>query len=202
MGVTEERGERLSFTAAARRAQIIDAAIETIAQHGFGAATFARIAEHAELSSTRLISYHFKDKQELIDEVVGAILAELGGFVGERMARETTARGALRAYLRASSEFTDTRRSRMKALLAVFTSGALPFDPTDQAPILSPLEKLLRDGQAAGEFRDFDPLVMASVVQRSVEGLPMLLETRPDLDVGAYSDEIWTLFDLATRRTP
>ena len=54
-----EHGTRRSFTEGARRAQIVQAAIETIAEAGFRHATFARIAERAGLSSTGLISYHF-----------------------------------------------------------------------------------------------------------------------------------------------
>jgi AcrR family transcriptional regulator len=38
-----------SFTAQARRAQIVRAAIETIAELGYGQASFARIAERAGL---------------------------------------------------------------------------------------------------------------------------------------------------------
>jgi hypothetical protein len=32
-----------------------------------------------------------------------------------------------------------------------------------------------------------------------VDGLPFLLETRPDLDLGAYADELVETFDIATR---
>ncbi|MEP7024912.1 MAG: TetR family transcriptional regulator, partial [Actinomycetota bacterium] len=48
-----------SVTAMARRSQIVTATIDVIAEVGFGQASFARIAERAGLSSTRLISYHF-----------------------------------------------------------------------------------------------------------------------------------------------
>ena len=60
----------------------------------------------------------------------------------------------------------------------------------------------MRAGQAAGEFRAFDPAVMATLVQRAVDGLPFLLDVRPDLDVAAYGREVVTVFDLATRAQP
>jgi TetR/AcrR family fatty acid metabolism transcriptional regulator len=41
-----------TFTESARRAQIVQAAIETIAEVGYARASYARIAEHAGLSST------------------------------------------------------------------------------------------------------------------------------------------------------
>jgi hypothetical protein len=40
---------------------------------------------------------------------------------------------------------------------------------------------------------------LGSLVQRSVDGLLFLLETRPDLDLDAYADELVEAFDLATR---
>jgi len=191
-----------SFIASARRAQIVKAAIETIAEVGFSGASFARIAERAGLSSTRLISYHFDGKDELVAEVTTTVISTLGRFVGERMAQETTPEGALRTYLRANFEFTRTHRTQMKALVAVFMSGAMRYDAADSAQTLSPIEAVLRTGQASGAFREFDIAVMAAVVQRCVEGLPLLLDTRPDLDPGTYADEVTTLFDLATRRVP
>jgi len=41
--------------------------------------------------------------------------------------------------------------------------------------------------------------VVATAVQRAVEGLPFLLESVPDLDCAAYGRELVTLFDLGTR---
>lgn len=201
MQVTGHGAVPRSFTASARRAQIVKAAIETIAELGFAAASFARIAERAGLSSTRLISYHFDGKDELVAEVAADVISSLGQFVGERMQHETTPAGALRTYLRANFEFTATHRIQMKALVAVFMSGGMRYE-ADSAQTLSPIEAILRDGQASGAFRDFDAGVMAAVVQRCVEGLPLLLDSRPDLDPGAYADEVTTLFDLATRQAP
>ena len=43
---------------------------------------------------------------------------------------------------------------------------------------------------------------MATLVQRAVDGLPFLLDVRPDLDVAAYGREVVTVFDLATRAQP
>jgi hypothetical protein len=50
--------------------------------------------------------------------------------------------------------------------------------------------------RSSGAFRTFDPFIMGSVIQRSVDGLGFLLETQPDLDLGAYADELVETFDL------
>jgi AcrR family transcriptional regulator len=195
-------GERdRTFTERARRAQIVAAAMETIADVGYARASFARIAKRAGLSSTGLISYHFAGKEELISEVVREVYTAMSGFMSERMRAHTSAPAALRTYIEATIEFIGTHRTQMRALSDIFMHGALDYDDTTEQAAVSPIEAILRQGQDDGEFRDFDPKVMATVVQRSVDGLPFLMASVPDLDVDAYAREIVTLFDLATRRT-
>ena len=53
----------------ARRAQIMAAAIDTIAEAGFAGASFARIAGKLGISRG-LISYHFAGKDDLVKEVI------------------------------------------------------------------------------------------------------------------------------------
>jgi AcrR family transcriptional regulator len=117
-------GQSRTFTESARRAQIVAAAIDVIADGGYASASFAAIARRAGLSSTGLISYHFASKE------------------------------------------------------------------------------ILRAGQSAGEFREFDTRVMAAVIQRAVDGIAFLLETHPGIDPGAYADELVTTFTLANRSAP
>ena len=189
-----------SFTATARRAQIVAATIETIADLGYPQASFARIAERAGLSSTRLISYHFAGKSELMEAVVTEVYAEVGQFMAVRMAGLTGGRELLLGYIQGYLEFIAEHRVQMKALLGIFLAGALDYDPeTSELVVLDPVERILRRGQETGEFRDFDPRVVAASVQRSVDGVPMLLETYPELDLEACTAELCTLFDLATR---
>lgn len=191
-----------SVTSAARRSQIIAATIEVIAAVGYRQASFARIVERAGLSSTRLISYHFADKDELIGAVAWDVIASIGKFVGARVSAERSAAGMLRAYIESTVEFTATHRSRMTALLELVLSGAFPYEPTTDVQTVGHVEAILRTGQANGEFRDFDPAVVATAVQRAVEGLPFILQARPDLDCTAYARELVTLFDLGTRAAP
>jgi len=197
--VTSVDNER-SVTSDARRRQIVAATITVIAGEGFRAATFARIASQAGLSSTRLISYHFTDKAELITAVVQQVITAIGDWVGRAVWSETTARGRLRAYIEGVVGFTAEHRSDMRALLQIVLAGALPAGTGADVAVPSHLAEILRAGQANGEFRDFDASVMALAVQRAVEGLPFALESDPDLDCPAFGRELVTLFDLGTRR--
>jgi AcrR family transcriptional regulator len=199
--VTSPVSER-SLTSDVRRRQIVAATIEVIAEEGFRGATFARIASQAGLSSTRLISYHFTDKAELVGAVVLQVVSAIGGAVSRRVWSETTARGQLRGYIEGVVEFTAEHRADMRALLRIVLAGALPSGTGADVAVPSHLVEMLRNGQVSGEFRDFDVAAMALVVQRAVEALPFALEADPDLDCPAFGRELVTLFDLATRRQP
>ena len=198
MQVRTAGGESRTFTATARRAQIVQAAIETIAEVGFARASFARITEQAGLSSTRLISYHFASKDELIEQVVQEVYGATRRFLAERMRSPGSAAEALATYIQANVEFIGSHRTQMKALLAIFLSGGLSYDAATDRSVVSPIEEILREGQAGGEFRDFDTRVMATTIQRAVEGLPFLLDSDPDLNLHSYARELTTLFELAT----
>jgi AcrR family transcriptional regulator len=193
------RATTRTFTEEARRAQIVAAAIETIADLGYGQASFARIAERAGLSSTGLISYHFSGKSDLMAQVAQETFTAIGAHMAERMAGTATVAQALETYIRASVEFVAGHRRQMKALLEIFMHGGFQYEPGTELVVLSPVEEILRAGQAAGEFRAFDPRVMAAVIQRAIDGLPFLLETHTDIDLGAYATELVTTFTLATR---
>ncbi len=54
-------------------------------------------------------------------------------------------------------------------------------------------------GRSSGQFRRFDPRVMATLIQRAIDGLPFLLAAEPGIDIPAYAHEVVTMFDLATR---
>lgn len=208
--------------ATSRRAQIIEATIGTLAEVGYRRTTFARIAERGGLSSTRLISYHFAGKDELVKAVVAEVYDSIDRFLAERASEDTASRpirqprgeppppagsafGELRAYITGVVAFVDRYGTRMRALQSVFAAlhdeegNPAAYGPATDRGVLGHLEVILQRGQESGEFRSFDTFVMAAAVQRSLSGLPFLLRTEPDLDLAAYARELVTLFDLATR---
>jgi len=187
-----------TFTETARRAQIVEAAIATIGELGYRNASFAQIAKRASLSSTGLISYHFGTRDEVIEQVVHEIVASIGSHMMQRLAGVTSAAAALRTYIEGNVQFIGANREQMKALLEIFLNGAFDYGPESDQAVTAPIEQILRDGQRSGEF---DPKVMATLVQRAVDGLPFLLAAKPDLDVQAYGAEVATVVELATRRT-
>jgi TetR/AcrR family transcriptional regulator len=61
-----------------RRAQILDAALHVMAEHGFRGASIKRIAQHAGLKSPALIYWYFKDKQALFEAMLDGMVPFLG----------------------------------------------------------------------------------------------------------------------------
>src|ERR1700761_5363852 len=84
-----------TFTETARRAQIVAAAIDTIAELGYGQASLARIAETAG-TSKGVIIYHFGGKDELMRELVAELSAKGRAYLGPRLEAEPTGVGMLR----------------------------------------------------------------------------------------------------------
>ena len=197
----------LSPSARARREQIVSAMIEVVAREGYAAASYARIAKHAGLSSTRLISYHFADKDDLVATTVATIVERIGAEVAAALAAAdpTDPRARLTAYIRGVVDLHVTHRDAMQALAGIVldhraAGDARPYSQDDDRTAVGQVEALLRDGQSRGSFRAFDPFVLATAIQRSLDGLAFLLGTVPDLDLRHYADELVTASDLATRR--
>lgn len=200
----QTRSTERTFTNAARRAQIVAAAIETIAELGHARASFARITERAGLSSPRMISYHFADKDDLMQQIVREVFTAGAEFIGARMAAEETVAGKLRAYLEANLQFLREHPREVLALTEigpyVRDADAQPYtSQSAQEPSVRGLEELLAAGQRSGEFRAFDVRAMAVMIRGAVDAAAQRLRGEPGLDFDAYTRELVTVFSLATR---
>ncbi|SMC01771.1 transcriptional regulator, TetR family [Rubrobacter radiotolerans DSM 5868] len=204
---TDNRGDdRRTFTERARRAQIVEAAIETIAELGYAKASFARIAERAGLSSTGLISYHFANKDELMEQIVVEVYTEGARFVVPRIRAESDASGMLRAYIESNLAFLAENREAMVAVTEVVSNlrkpdGTLRFDLATDEPQVSGTEWILEKGQEDGEFRPFDTRVMALAIRAAIDRSAGHFAAHPDLDWKAYAREMASVFEHATRKT-
>jgi TetR/AcrR family transcriptional regulator, fatty acid metabolism regulator protein len=193
-----------SFIETARRAQIIDQAIETIASLGIAQASLAQIAHKAGISKG-VITYYFESKDELLRQVASDIFNAAANEVAPQITAQPNERLRLQAYIRFAVEYIGSHRARMVALIEILThfkgADSKPiFDRDLQEMILSDLEDLLRKGQAAGDFRSFDTRVMAVTIRRAIDAVPYLYAASPDMDGSTYARELSTLFDRATRR--
>jgi TetR/AcrR family fatty acid metabolism transcriptional regulator len=196
-----------TFIEAARRAQIVSAAIDTIAELGYGQASLARIAERAG-TSKGVISYHFAGKDDLIREIIAEVLAKGEAYVLPRILAESSGPGMLRAYIESNLAFMREYRNHLLAFLEIFRSargedGSQLFDEKFLDHQVTSLEQLLAHFQAAGDFRaDFNPQVMGLAIRGAIDQVPLRMARYPDLDIDGFARELAALFDLATRREP
>lgn|SRR5690625_786270 len=189
-----------SFIEEARRAQIVDSAIEVIAEAGYNQASMARIAGHAGISRG-LISYHFANKADLLTEVVTKVYLDGAQFMGPRIEAESTAGAQLSGYIAANLEYMRANPDRMAALIEIFTRASREelagLDNLDADAALAPLESLFRAGQTTGEFGDFDVRTMAHAVRNVIDGVPAQMNAE-GFDMDRCITEITTLFERAT----
>jgi AcrR family transcriptional regulator len=202
---TTNRTHGRTFIEAARRAQIVRSAIETIADLGFTNASLAEIARRAGISKS-VISYHFESKEELVEQVVAQVFEEAVSMVVPRLQAEPTAAGKVRAYIEARVGHLATHREQMAALFHIWTSfrtqdGKLRLDETTAEPTLQAIEEILRLGQAQGEFREFSTRVMAVAIRQAIDGVVLQSMVNPQLDLDLFARELAGLFDRAMRRT-
>jgi AcrR family transcriptional regulator len=148
-----------TFTESGRRAQIVTAAIEVIAEDGYAKASFSRIAKHAGLSSTGMISYHFAGKDDLLAACVAEIEQVTGAFMEPRIAAAVGHVAQLRAYVESNVALVGEHPAEVRALIDMVRNAG------SQSPAvngrLALFEEHFRTGQAAGVFRPFDPRTVA-----------------------------------------
>jgi AcrR family transcriptional regulator len=206
MRVTKDAPSR-SLAATARRAQIVEATIEVIAEVGYAQTTYSRIAERAGLSSTRLISYHFGSRDELMEQVLVDVGGNAQRAIAERVRAEETAAGRLRARIEAQLRWIAAYPAQVRALYEVSMNarhedGGQRYGPelTAEANVHE-LDPILTDGQQSGEFREFDVRLMALTIKSGIDAAISRMFVPPCLTVEECVHEITTWVDLATRST-
>ena len=198
---------RRTFIEEARRAQIIEAAIETIAEVGYAQASLARIAQRAGISKG-VIAYHFAGKDELIAEVAATVLERAGAFMRPRIAAASGGPAVLRAYIESNLTFMGEHRDHLIAIVEIGRS-ARRSDGTSRVDLsalhtgAAGLAELLSRCQDAGELRDdFDPVVIAAAIRGAIDAIPPRLAVDPDLDVAHWGRELAHVFERATAVPP
>ena len=180
------------------------AAIDTIAELGYGQASLARIAQRAG-TSKGVIIYHFGSKDDLVREVVAELSAKGRAYMGPRLEAESTGAGMLRTYIEANIEFIRDNRSHVAAVVEIALNarsadGSPLYDMSISEEGAEALRQLLVYFQGTGEFRaEFDSAVMAMAIRATLDAVPARLARDPGLDIDRYGRELADLFEAAIR---
>jgi len=164
-----------SFIEEARRRQIVETAIQTIATQGFSQASLAEIARKAGISKG-VISYHFAGKDELVEEILRSLLQQPAEFIKERVGHHQSALDQLRAYIEANFEFMESHRDNYVALVDLWgRRGSAGEENRCNAEAYEPsrhyLAHMLEAGRERGEFRHLPVRATASLIQASIDGV-------------------------------
>lgn len=191
-----------TFVQGARRVQLIDCAIDVIADVGVDRASMVRIAERAKVNRG-VISYHFDDRDDLFDGVVIAVYELASREVGPGVMSATTPGDALAAFIEGSIAFYARYPRHMLALSAIFASGrTVPQRARENrgehtAEMLE-VESILAAGKRDGSFRDFDTSIMARTLRAALDSAlrRLVAGDSPQL----LADELRKTFEATTIR--
>jgi TetR/AcrR family transcriptional regulator, fatty acid metabolism regulator protein len=180
------------------------AAIDTIAELGYGQASLARIAEAAD-TSKGVIIYHFGGKDELIKELLQELIAKAGEYMRPRIDAEQTGTGMLRAFIESNLAFMAENRNHVAATVEIALNaraadGSRVFGQRFNDAAVASVAEMLTYFQGTGEFRtDFDPQVMAMAVRAAIDTVGPRLVRDPELDVAHHARELASMFVRAAR---
>ena len=194
-----------SFIEEARRKQIIDATIEAVSQEGYAGASLAKLAARAKISKS-IISYHFAGKDELLEQTVNQIYADIWQSIRPRIEAEETATGKLRGYIEGEFAYLEKQRPQLLTISYILMNhrdsrGRLYLLEDAERRNLETLGGLLELGQKNGEFRNFALRPMAITLISAINGALGQWAADSNLSLAEYAKELTTIFELATRKT-
>jgi AcrR family transcriptional regulator len=201
MPPTQARPE--SFTRAARKAQIVAAAIEVIAEVGFPNASIRKIADRVGIAMSAVL-YHFGTKDNLVEAIVEHMYRTMLTQVAPAVQAEDTSTGKLAAYIRSSIGYFSTHRAALTALASLGTSyvpsdgrrfeelGLSP-DIAEQLALLDPTP-ILAAGHRDGEFGDFPVQSTAVALRGAVNGVVDRVLREPGYDAAGYAEDLIEIF--------
>lgn len=194
-----------SFVEVARRRQIIDAAIETVAERGYANASLAHIATTAGISKS-VISYHFAGKEELLREVVTAVFDECGEAVGAALASCHTWTERLAATITGQLEYLRDHRTRWLAASEIVIShrdeSGTPLYLQSGDEEIEGIVEILEAGRDAGEFGAFDVRIAALTVVHGLDGVLTEWQKDESLDLDDYGRRLVAFILRAVRPGP
>lgn len=197
--VNSQKKEKRSFIEEARRAQIIEAAIDVIADLGASQSSLAKIAERANIS-TSLILYHFKDKEELFNIVLGSISTEWKAAATAAMAQHTTISGKLRSYIETRIVYIGTRPKQSMAMINLLfmnrpSDNTQAYQTHEEGFEIEDIVRLLEEGQQNGEFKQFDTLHMTLMIRSIIDQFLGYSQT-PEIDLEHYMKDLLEWFGI------
>ena len=160
----KSRSEPAPVTRGEARGRLLEAAIQSFASHGFDAVGPRHIAEAAGVNHS-LVTYHFGSMDELWKEAVASLFEKFRG----RLTQRFEGLGGLNAEMRLTIAIEDmiafARDNPM--LHQIMTQEGRRMTPRlkwlidrQLKPMFQMAAEMIREGQAQGSVRAFDPALL------------------------------------------
>jgi TetR/AcrR family transcriptional repressor of bet genes len=175
-----------------RRAQIVEALGAVMAKEGYARATITAIARQARLAPG-LIHYHFKDKDEILVELVATLADRLERRVERRLADAGTPRARLHALVDAHVGLGDDAEPEAVAAWSVVAAEAMRRDEVRVLyaraieSTLARLEHLLSAALRAERKSARDAKRLAAALVAAIEGAYLLHASAPGVLPAGYA---------------
>lgn len=187
-------GDQPSFIAEARREQIIKATIEALDEIGYVNLSLAKIAKKAKVS-TGLISYHFEDKEDVLNNTLVYLLELQFNYIKERVSNKESAYDQLIAFIDASLAYQGTHRANNIALIEIIfnarTEENIPYykmSNDEEDPLHTYLQEILVYGQNTNEFSEFNPKNVSTMIQGAIA--ESMLMNGEGFNLEAYKNDL------------
>ncbi len=197
---------KVTFVGSARRAQIVTAAIEVIAEIGWAQTSIRKIADRVGVAMSAVL-YHFGTKDNLVDAIVEQMYRSALFAVAPALQAADTSAGKLTAYIRANIAYFDGHRVQLAAL-AQLGAGYQPSDGRrfgelgmtdelrEELTVLDPTTILVA-GQRDHEFGEFPVGSMSVALRGAVNAVVEKILREPDFDARAYAEDLVIIFNRA-----
>ncbi|SNS40486.1 transcriptional regulator, TetR family [Actinomadura mexicana] len=177
-------------------------AVRLFAERGVASTSVEAIAETAGYSRG---AYHsnFETREEILDAVVARVVGSLGPELVAVLRGQGSVLDRLAAYVRGFLLYCARRPVETRALVAVVahrTAAAAAVYDELVAASLADVIALLEEGQRNGELRVFDPVMMASMLRRTLDAEGLRVAHGAPVD--SVGDELVATFSRATRSAP
>ena len=154
------------------RQAILDAAVVVFSKKGFREASIADIMNGADLGTGTFYNY-FQSKEELLVHLLGRLVMEVHAKIDALRAEKRPACELLTTACTLTAKFLDENRYVLPLFLAAADHSGLPEDAEERKAVPTPgfkplFERILKEGQAAGEVRDDMPVELISEMFHSI----------------------------------
>lgn len=161
---------------------------------GYVNMSLAKIAKKAKVS-TGLISYHFEDKEDVLNHTLDYLLKKQFEYIKERVSKEGSAYDQLIGYIDASLAYQGTHSINNVALIEIIFNARTPdnipyykLSGDEEDPLYTYLEGILSHGIKTKEFSEVEPKNVSIMIQGAIA--ESMLINGKQFNLEAYKNDL------------